>query len=104
MEKGKIVSISNYGDVNRYVIKKKKDIHTLFCNMFSNLKLGGDSIIAVDIVFDDLDNEYIYIDESKKGFEIHFFITKDMVNMVIKTKTQQQKLNQTIKEYFILPK
>ncbi|MDP2908044.1 MAG: hypothetical protein Q8O03_09000 [Nanoarchaeota archaeon] len=103
MNKGKIISISNYGNVDRYVIKKQKDVHVLLCNLFSELKFSENTISQVDMVFDDIDNEYIYIDESKKSIEIHMFITTDSINLVIKTTMSQKKLNQLLAKFFEFP-
>lgn len=104
MKKGKIISIINYGNVHRYVIKKQKDVHVLLCNLFSELKFSEGSISQTDVVFDDIDNDYIYIDESQKHIEIHMFITADYINLVIKTPIPQEKLNQVLARFFEFPK
>jgi len=101
MEKANITGIENFGKIHRYLIKKQKDIHGLFCNLFSEFKLNRDAIDEIDMIFDDLDNEYLYICE--KGFEFHFFITKDFVNLVIKTDIAQRELNDIMFKYFKFP-
>lgn len=100
MEKAKIITVGNYGNVHRYVIAKQKDIHGLFCNLFSKLKFSEDSIGEVDIIFDNLDNEYIYINEPKNDIEMHIFVTREYINLIIKTGMEQKKLNEILKEFF----
>ena len=100
MEKGKIVSVRNYDTLHRYIIKKQQNIHGLFCNLFHDLGLSDDAVGEVDIIFDDLDNDYIYIDEANRSVEIHFFVTKDIINFIIKTEMNQEELNRKIAKYF----
>lgn len=104
MKKGKIISINNYKNVHRYVIKKQKDMHTLFCSLFSELKFSENAISQVDVVFDDLDNDYIYIDEPRKDIELHIFVTMKYVNLIIKTAMPQKELNQSLAKFFEFPK
>jgi len=103
MSKPSISGIQNYENVHRYIIQKQKDIHGVFCDFFRDLGLSEDSVGEVDIIFDDLDNEYLYLDESARGFEIHIFITGDFINLVFKTKMNQLKLNQLMQKYFVFP-
>ncbi|GEM_PF-5772971 len=97
-----ITGIENIDNVHRYIIKKNIDIHNVFCNLLSELDFEEDSINKVDIIFDDLDNEFIYLTKDK--FEIYFFITKSYVNLVIKTSITQEELNVIIGKYFSFPK
>lgn len=102
MKKARILSIHSYGKIYRYVIEKQKDIHGTFCNLLSGLNFSEDAIGEVDIPFDDLDNEYIYLNE--KGYELHFFITKDLVNFILKTNNDQSELNKILSNYFEFPR
>ncbi|MEK6932712.1 MAG: hypothetical protein AABW56_02860 [Nanoarchaeota archaeon] len=102
MKKARILSVNNYGKIHRYVIEKQKDIHGIFCNFLSSLNFSEESIGEVDIPFDDLDNEYIYLNEN--GYEIQFFITKDLVNFILKTNKDQLELNKILLNYFEFPK
>lgn len=101
MVKGTIKHIQNLGKIHRYVIPKQENIHGLFCNLLSDLNFSKHKINELDIIFDNLENDYIYITNPK--FEIHFFITTDFVNMVIKSEIPQKELNLIIKNYFNFP-
>lgn len=102
MSKLSIEGIESYDNVHRYIIKKEKNMDVILCNFLDKLGFSEDSILKVDIVFDDLDNDYIYISES--GHEIHIFVTKKYVNLVIKTSMAQKELNELLKKFFDFPK
>jgi hypothetical protein len=97
-----ITGIENINNVHRYIIKKDINIHNVFCNLLSELDFEEDSISKVDIIFDDLDNEFIYISNNK--LDIYFFITKNYINLVIKTSIAQEELNTLIGKHFSFPK
>ncbi len=61
-----------------------------------------DVLTSLDIVFDDLDNEFIFV--SNNELDVYFFITKHYVNLVIKTNILQEDLNEIVKKYFSLPR
>ena len=97
-----ITGIENIDNVHRYIIKKNINIHHVFCSLLSELEFEEDSINKIDVVFDDLDNEFIYLTKDK--FDIYFFIIKDYINLVIKTSITQEELNVIIEKYFYFPK
>ena len=100
--KYKIIGIKNIDNVHYYNIKKDKDIHGAFCGLLVDLGINKDDVLReVDILFDDLDNEFIYVTDNK--LDVYFFITKEYVNLVIKTDIIQEKLNIIIRKYFSFP-
>ena len=100
--KYEIIGIENIDDVYRYIIKKDKDIHRNFCNLLVDLNFDEESLDRVDVIFDELDNEFIYLNNDK--YEIYFFITKEFVNLVIKSSILQTELNNVMQDYFLFPK
>ena len=102
MKKARILSIHSYDKIHRYVIEKQKDIHGIFCNLLSSLNFSEESIGEVDIPFDNLDNEYIYLNEN--GYELQFFITKGLVNFILRTNKDQSELNKILSNYFEFPR
>lgn len=101
MSKFNIEGIENYDKVHRYIIRKEKDLHGALCSLLDKLGFSEDSVLKVDVIFDDLYDEYIYI--SGNGHEIHIFITKEHVNLVIKTDMAQKELNELLKKFFYFP-
>jgi len=98
----KIKAIQNIGIVYRYLIEKDKSIHTAFCGLLIDLGIDKDEVLEqLDIIFDDLNDEFIYLNNN--NLDIYLFITKDNINLVIKTKINQKELNKKISKYFILP-
>ncbi|MDI3544242.1 MAG: hypothetical protein PWQ28_523 [Candidatus Woesearchaeota archaeon] len=96
-----IKGIENIDDIHRYIIKKDKNIHNAFCNLLSEFNFGEDNINKVDTIFDDLDNEFFYVTNNE--LDVYFFITKEYVNLVIKTSIPQNELNKSIRKYFSFP-
>ena len=96
-----IKGIENIDNVHRYIIRKDKGIHNAFCNLFYEFNFNEDAISKVDVIFDDMDNEFIYI--SNNDFDVYFFITKENINLVVKTNIAQDKINSLIKKYFSFP-
>ena len=103
MEKGKIIGVYNYGKIHRYVIEKKKDIHGVFCNLLEELGFNDDQVLTADVIFDDLENEYLYIGESPEGFEAQLFIATNKINLIIKTNKTSEELTGILKRYFKFP-
>ena len=103
MEKAKIVGVYNYGKVHRYVVEKQKDIHGVFCNLLEDLGFSEDTAMEADVVFDDMDNEYIYIGESPEGLEAELFVTSDKVNLIIKADKPQEKITNILQKHFDFP-
>ncbi len=101
MEKPQIIGIQNYEDVHRYVIRKQPEIHGQFCNLFSELGFSEENVGKVDLTFDNMDEDYIYIKDKKA--EVHLFFTAANVHMVIKTDLKQTGLNAHISKFFRLP-
>jgi len=100
--KYKIIGIKNIENVHSYLIRKDKDIHKAFCRLLIDLGMDKDDVLKqVDIIFDDLNNEFIYITNNK--LDVYFFITKNYVNLVIKTNIPQEVLNKSIENYFSFP-
>lgn len=100
MVKGKIIGVKSFEGVYQFLIKKQTDVHGLFCCLLKDFGLSEENIGDIDIIFDDLVNEYIYIEDKKTRIEIHFFITSNLINFVIKTDTSQIKINTEVKKYF----
>ena len=101
--KYRIIRIKNVGNVYSYLIKKGRNIHRVFCELLIDLGIDKDEVLReVDIIFDDLDNEFIYVRNNK--FDIYFFITIDYINLVIKTNVSQEELNKVLRKYFSFPK
>ncbi len=99
----KIIRIKNIDNVHYYNIKKDKNIHGAFCGLLVDLGINKDDVLReVDIILDDLDNEFIYVTDNK--LDVYFFITKEYVNLVIKTNIAQDELNTLIRKYFSFPK
>jgi hypothetical protein len=98
----KITGIHNYGNVHKYEIKAKPDLQGIFCRLFSDLGFGEEGVEAVDTTLDHISNDYLYVEG--KGIEAHFFITEEYINLVLKTKMAQEKLNAIIAKHFELPK
>ncbi len=103
MEKGKITGVYNYGKIHRYIIEKQKDIHGIFCNILGELGFNDDQVLIADIIFDDLENEYLYIGESPEGFEVELFVTSNKVNLIIKTDKTSEELTGLLKRHFKFP-
>ena len=98
-----ITGIKNIGNVHEYIIKKESNIHGAFCGLLVDLCMDKEDVLnQVDIIFDDLDNELIYLTNNES--DVYLFITRDYVNLVIKTKIEQEKLNKKMEKYFSFPK
>lgn len=69
--KYKIVGIKNINGVHSYLIKKDKNIHRAFCELLLDLGMDQDDVLTnLDIVFDDLDNEFIFV--SNNELDVYF--------------------------------
>ncbi len=102
MEKAKIVAVYNYGKVHRYVIEKQKDIHGILCNMFGKMGFDEDQAEEADMIFDNVECDYIYIGESK-DFEAQLFVTKNKINLILKTEKTQEEIAKVLKNYLVFP-
>ena len=103
MRKYQIKCIQNIEDVHRYVIKKDLEIHGALCGLLLDLGMDRQEVLSqVDIIFDNLDNEFIFLSDSKT--DVYIFIIKDYVNLVFKTKMKLDRLIKLLNNYFIFPK
>ncbi len=97
-----IKGIQNFDSVHRYIIKKDEGIHSAFCGLLIDLGIDKEDVLKqVDIIFDNLDNEFICI--NKKNLDVYLFVTKEYVNLIMKSDLEQVRLNEVIGRYFIFP-
>ncbi len=100
--KFKILAVKNVDNVHRYIVKKESNIHGAFCELLIDLGINKDDILRkVDVIFDNMNNEFIYL--TKNNLDVYFIITKEYINLVIKTDFVQERLNSLIKKYFSFP-
>ena len=97
----KIKRIGNENEMHYYKFDALQNIHNELINFFNSLNFPSDELNKIDILFSELNGEWLYI--KKEGMKIHFFIANNEITMVIDTNQSQKDLSNIMKDYFIFP-
>jgi len=98
----KIKGIENEDCMHLYTLEIFPTIHIELENFFYKLKYDSDETDKLDIVFSEMDGEYLHI--RNKDTKVHFFIANNVITMVIDTDKTQKELYDLMKKDFIFPK
>lgn len=97
----RIKRISNEDSIHYFKLDITPDIHSELINFFHKLSFPEDELTKIDTPFSELEGEYICI--KKKDIKVHFFVTKNDINLVVDSDTSQKKLSELMKKHFIFP-
>ncbi len=93
-----IKRIKQYENVHEYVFVKEKQIHRKICSLLSDMNFSINQIENVDIPFEELNDEVIYVSEN--NCDIYIFVNVETVHILLKTDMPQEELHVLILKHF----
>ena len=94
----KIKRIGTENEIHYYVFDIFTNIHNELINFLHKLDFSNDELNKIDVLFSELDGEYIFV--RKENMKIHFFICNKKITMVIDTKEPYEPILESMKKYF----
>ncbi len=89
MNKLKIKKFMRDENIVFYKIEKTPEIHKILSEMFFEIGLDDKNIEKVDLPFEEIKDEFIFLKNKQK--EIYIFVTENEINIVFRTETKKDR-------------